>query len=98
MGQHLDFLSETSNLRREGEAEMLDGRGKTILERLAQIEQAFNDHEERHTRDHDELILARQNEVTLSAASSHPVDAVLKWVAGLVAAGLVALLVWLLKR
>lgn len=77
---------------------MTDGWPKPIGERMAAVEEWILCHEARHDRDHAELILAKQNEVTLSAASSHPVDAVLKWVAGLVAAGLAALFVWLLKR
>ena len=71
-------------------------------ERVAQMEQWCHDHEDRHSRDHAELILAKQNEVTLAAASAHPVDAVLKWAAGvctaIIGAGIGALSVWFLKR
>jgi len=81
---------------------MTDWQNKSnmpINERVAQIEQWCRD---RHTRDSDTqreaLLLAVRNEISLSAASSHPIDAVVKWAAGLVMLVLVALLGWLLKR
>jgi hypothetical protein len=84
---------------------MTDWQNKSnmpINERVAQIEQWCRDHEDRHTRDSDTqreaLLLAVRNEISLSAASSHPIDAVVKWAAGLVMLVLVALLGWLLKR
>ena len=80
---------------------MHDRTHKTIR-KLAEIKQWIKDHEARHDRDHAELILAKQNEVTLAAASAHPVDAVLKWAAGvctaIIGAGIGALSVWFLKR
>jgi hypothetical protein len=71
-------------------------------ERVAKLEAQMEAHEERHTREAQEaektLKLAVSNEVALSAASTSPISAVLKWVAGLVAAGIAALFVWLSKR
>ena len=69
-----------------------------INERVAQIEQWCQDHENRHTRDADALLLALRNEIALSAASSRPIDAIFKWVAGTIALILVALLGWFLKK
>ena len=54
-------------------------------QRIAMLEQWRDDHEARHTRDHDALLLAMRNEIALSTASVRPIDAVLKWVAGLLA-------------
>jgi tetrahydromethanopterin S-methyltransferase subunit B len=68
-----------------------------INERVAKLEQWSHDHEDRHARDEDALLLAMRNEIALSAASSSPINAVLKWVAGLIALILVALLGWLLR-
>ena len=56
-----------------------------LEQRIAKLEQWRDDHEARHTRDHDALLLAMRNEIALSTASVRPIDAVLKWVAGLLA-------------
>jgi hypothetical protein len=62
------------------------------------LEQWVNDHEARHDRDADALLLAVRNEIALSAASTNPLNAALKWVAGLIALVLVAVLGWVLKK
>ena len=84
---------------------MADWRNKQnmpINERVAQIEQWCQDHEERHSREkeeaHETLILAVQNAVALSAASTTPIGAVVKWAASLVALILVAVLGWMLRK
>jgi hypothetical protein len=81
----------------------LEGIGMTdicprpINERVAMLEQWVKDHDNRHDRDADALLLAVRNEIALSAASANPIGAMVKYVAGLVALILVALLTWLLK-
>lgn len=77
---------------------MIEGCPKPINERVAAVEQWMRDHENRHNRDAEALLLAVRNEIALSAASTRPVDAIVKWAAGLVALILVALLGWLFKR
>lgn len=71
-------------------------------ERVASLERWVTCHEDRHVRDSEAsataIALAVKNEIALTAASANPLNAVLKWAAGLVALILVALLGWLLKR
>ena len=70
-------------------------------ERVASLEQWVACHEDRHVRDSEAsataIALAVKNEIALSAASANPIGAMVKYVAGLVAMNLVALLTWLLK-
>ena len=73
----------------------------SINERVAKLEQWVDDHDARHMRDSKEsdekLLLAVRNEIALSAASASPIGAVVKWVAGLIALVLVAVLGWFLR-
>ena len=68
----------------------------TQKERIAKLEQWRDDHEARHARDNDALLLAMRNEIALSTASVHPVNAVLKWVAALAALAIIALMTYFL--
>ena len=81
---------------------MIGDQFTPLNERVAMLEQWVIDHEARHTREaqdaRETLSLAVRNEIALSSASVGPVNAVLKWAAGLVALVLVALFGWLLKR
>jgi len=77
---------------------MNEGCPKPINERVARVEQWIDDHEDRHARDADALLLAVRNEIALSAASSNPIDAMIKWAASLIALLLVALMGWFLSK
>jgi len=64
---------------------------------IAALKQWRDDHEARHTRDHDALLLAMRNEIALSAANSNPITAAIKWFAGLAALLIAAMMAWFKK-